>query len=122
MTKTLRFNRITRDQFNSYFQLDSPGYFIARDAERAEEIGSPLEALEVVCLANQLYEIELHSHLMIELHHHGAADEYVRKRGTAAGTKLLVDVLGEVRLKKILKDVMVQVRRAVKIGENDKKG
>ena len=121
MKKTLRFKLITLDQFNTYFHLDSPGYFIARDAENAGEIGSPLEAVEVVCLANQLYETELTNRLMVELHPSGAVDEYMRTRGTDAGTKLVIDVLGEQRTTEILKEVMGQVRRQVKIGENDKK-
>lgn len=119
--KTLRFNLITLDQFNTYFHLDSPGYFIAREAEKADEVGSPLEALEVVCLANQLYQSELTNRLMVELHPHGALDEYLRMRGTDEGTELVIDVLGEQRTKEILKEVMGQVRREVKIGENDKK-
>ena len=121
MKKTLRFKLITLDQFNTYFRLDSPGYFIARDAEKADEVGSPLEAVEVVCLANQLYDSELTNRLMIELHPYGALDEFLRKRGTDEGTKRVIKVLGEQRATEILKEVMDEVRRQVKIGENDKK-
>ena len=118
--KTLRFKLITLDQFNTYFHLDSPGYFIARDAEKADAVGSPLEVVEVVCLANQLYETELANRLMVELRPYGALDEYMRKRGTDEGTKLVIAVLGKHRMKKILNEVMAEVRREVKIGENDK--
>ena len=121
MKKTLKFRLITLDQFNTYFHLDSPGYFIARDAEKADEVGSPLEAVEVVCLANQLYESDLTNRLMVELQPYGALDEYLRTRGTDEGTELIVKVLGEQRTAEILKEVMDQVRREVKIGENDKK-
>ena len=34
MKKTLKFKRITLDEFNAFFHLDSPGYFIARKANR----------------------------------------------------------------------------------------
>jgi hypothetical protein len=121
MRKTLRFKHITLDQFNTYFHLDSPGYFIARDAQKADEVGGPLEAVEVICLANQLYQSELTNRLMVELHQHGAVEEYMRKRGTDEGTQLVVDVLGKQRTTEILKEVMDQVRREVRIGENDKK-
>jgi len=121
MKKTLKFKHITLDQFNTYFHLDSPGYFVARDAEKAGEAWSPLEAVEVVCLANQLYETELTNRLMVELHPYGAVDEYLGKRGTNEGVELIIDVLGKQRTKEILKEVMDQVRREVKIGENDKK-
>jgi hypothetical protein len=121
MKKTLRFKNITLDQFTTYFHLDSPGYFIARDAEKAHEVGSPLDAVEIVCLANQLYESELTNRLMVELQPHGALDEYLRKRGTDESTELVIDVLGKQRTTEILKEVMDQVRREVKIGENDKK-
>jgi hypothetical protein len=119
--KILRFNHITLDQFNTYFHLDSPGYFIAREAEKADEVGSPLEAVEILCLANQLYQSELTNRLMVELHQYGAVDEYMSKRETDEGTQLVIDVLGEQRTAEILKEVMGQVRREVKIGENDKK-
>ena len=120
MKKTLRFKRITLDQFNTYFHLNSPGYFIAREAEKADEVGSPLEAVEIVCVANQLYQSELVNRLMVELHPYGALEEYLRKRGTDEGTKLVIDVLGKQRTTEILKEVMEQVRREAKIGENDK--
>jgi hypothetical protein len=121
MKKTLRFKHITLDQFNMYFHLDSPGYFIARDAEKADEVGSPLEVLEIVCLGNQLYESELTNRLMVELQPYGALDEYLQKRGTDEGTELVLNALGKQRTTKIMKEVMDQVRREVKIGENDKK-
>jgi hypothetical protein len=121
MKNTLQFKLITLDQFNRYFRLDSPGYFIARDGEKADEVGSPLEAVEIVCLANQLYESELTNRLMIELHPYGAVEEYLKKRGTDEGTALVINVLGKQRMKEILKEVMDKVRREVKIGENDKK-
>ena len=57
----------------------------------------------------------------MELHEYGALDEYLRKRGTDEGTELVIYVLGEQRTKEILKEVMGQVRKEVKIGENDKK-
>lgn len=119
--KTLSFNLITLDQFNTHFHLDSPGYFIARDAERADEIGSPREAIEVLCLANQLYQTELTNRLIVELHRHGAVDQYLANRGTDEGIKLVIEVLGKARTTAILKEVMDQVRQEVKIGENDKK-
>jgi hypothetical protein len=121
MKKTLKFKHITVEQFNTYFHLDSPGYFIARDAENAHEVGTPLEVVEVVCLANLLYESELANRLMVELHPYGAVEEYMRTRGTDEGTELIIDVLGEQRTTEILKEVMAQVRREVRIGENDKK-
>jgi hypothetical protein len=58
---------------------------------------------------------------MVELQPYGALDEYLRKRGTDEGTELVIDVLGKQRMTEILKEVMDQVRREVKIGENDKK-
>src|SRR5687768_9967962 len=115
MKKTLRFKLITLDQFTTYFHLDSPGYFIARDAEKVDEIGSPLEAVEVVCLANQLYESELLNRLMVELHPYGALEEYLQKRGTDEGIDLVIRLLGKQRTKEILKEVMDQVRWEVKI-------
>lgn len=118
--KTLRFKLITLEQFDTYFHLDSPGYFLARDAHKAHEIGSAREAVEVLCLANQLYQSELDNRLIVELHERGRLEEY--GAGTMdERTDLLVETFGEDRIKELLTAVMAQVRREMKIGENDKK-
>jgi hypothetical protein len=121
MKKTLKFRRITPDQFAQYFLLDSPGYFIARDAVKAGELGNALDTVEALCLVNQLYESELLNRLIVELAPLGKLEEYVAKRGTDAGGDFIVEVLGKKRALQILQEVTAEVKRQSKVGtgEND---
>jgi hypothetical protein len=118
--KTIRFRRITADQFHAHFSLDSPGYFIARDSFAADEIGSSEEAIEVLCLANQLYATILHTKLMQEIHANGRIHDFAEKSGTDA-MDFAIEVLGKKRIAILMREVMSEVRAEVKIGENDKK-
>jgi hypothetical protein len=122
MRKTLKLRLITAAQFEQFFLLDSPGYFIARDAMNAGETATATDALEVLCLANELYESELLNRLIAELAPYGKVEEYAEKRGTDEGTDLIVEVLGKDRALRILQDVANEVKRQSKVGtgENDK--
>lgn len=119
--RTIRLQKITVEQFETHFILDSPGYFIARDAVKAGEIGNAVDALEALCLTNELYQSELLNRLLIELQPSGRLEEYIEKRGTDAGTDLVIEVLGKVRAADILREVMQDVKRiaAVGTGRND---
>lgn len=48
-------------------RFEGPGYLIAREAIRAGEIGSTIEAVEAVCLANERYASNLANRLMNEM-------------------------------------------------------
>ncbi|HXH91109.1 MAG TPA: hypothetical protein VNN25_05975 [Thermoanaerobaculia bacterium] len=122
MRKTLRLRLITATQFEQFFLLDSPGYFIARDAMNAGETATATDALEVLCLANQLYESELLNRLIVELATLGKLDEYIEKRGTDEGGEFIVEVFGKEKALRILQDVTNEVKRQSKVGtgENDK--
>lgn len=117
--KTLKFNQITTEQFLNYFALEGPGYVIARAADRAGEIGSPIQAVEAVCLGNQLYVSNLTNRLMTELHPLGKVKEYFALEGTARAD-FAVEVLGKERATQILKDVMAESLAEARIGENEK--
>ncbi len=121
MKKTIKFRHITAEQFETHFELDSPGYYIARDALKAGEVATALQTLEVLCLANQLYASELLNRLIVELAPLGKLDEYVELRGTDAGGDFIVEVLGKARALQILQEVTAEVKRQSKIGtgEND---
>ncbi len=122
MRKTLKLRLITATQFEQFFLLDSPGYFIARDAMNAGETATATDALEVLCLANELYESELLNRLIVELAAYGKVEEYAEKRGTDEGADLIVEVLGKDKALRILQDVANEVKRQSKVGtgENDK--
>jgi hypothetical protein len=122
MRKTLKFRHISTAQFEQFFLLDSPGYFIARDAMNAGETATAADALEVLCLANALFESELLNRLIVELAPYGKVKEYAAKRGTDEGADFIVEVLGKDRALRILQDVANEVKRQSKVGtgENDK--
>lgn len=122
MKKTLKFRHISTAQFEQFFMLDSPGYLIARDAMNAGETATAADAVEVLCLANALFESELLNRLIVELAPHGKLEEYVEKRGTDEGGDFIVEVLGKENALRILQDVTNEVKRQSKVGtgENDK--
>lgn len=122
MRKTLKLRLITAAQFEQFFLLDSPGYFIARDAMKAGETATVTDALEVLCLANELYESELLNRLIVELAPYGRVEEYAEKCGTDEEADFIVEVLGKDRALRILQDVADDVKRQSKVGtgENDK--
>jgi hypothetical protein len=119
--KSITFRNITTEEFTRWFSLDSPGYFIAKESHKAGEIESPTDAVEVICLANKFYDMVLFERLVLALKPHGKAKEYVELRGTDAGVELAVNTLGRERTATILREAMAEVRKEVKIGENDKK-
>jgi len=122
MKTALKFRDISVDEFNTYFYLDSPGYFLAKEAHEAGELGTALDTLETICLVNKLYDMELRNHIAEELKHYGKTVEYFEKYGTQEGTDLALQTLGAARMSQILREVMDDVRRQSKIGtgENDK--
>ncbi len=123
MKKTIKFRLISATQFEQYFLLDSPGYFIARDAMNAGETATATDALEVLCLANQLYESELLNRLIVELTPYGKVEEYAEKHNTDEAGDFIVEVLGKERALVILQEVTAEVKRQSKVGtgENEKK-
>jgi hypothetical protein len=122
MKKTLKFKLITLDEFNAFFQLDSPGYFIARKAIEARELAGALDILEVIVLTNKLAEIELRERITVALAPHGKAEEYVESLGTERAQQIAVETLGRDRVMVILREVADYVKQESKVGMgvNDK--
>jgi hypothetical protein len=122
MKKNLKFKRITLDDFNAFFQLDSPGYFIARKAIEAEEVEGALDTVEIIVLTNKLSEIELRQRIALALSPHGKAKEYLENIGTERAQQIAIGTLGKERLKEILREVADYVKQESKVGMgvNDK--
>jgi hypothetical protein len=122
MKKTLKFKLITLDEFNAFFQLDSPGYFIAKKAIEAGEVAGALNVLEVVVLANKLSQIELRQRITVALAPHGKAEEYLDSLGTERAQRIAIETLGRERLIEILQEVADYVKQESKVGMgvNDK--
>ena len=91
-------------------------------SQQSGETATATDALEVLCLANELYESELLNRLIVELAAYGKVEEYAEKRGTDEGADLIVEVLGKDKALRILQDVANEVKRQSKVGtgENDK--
>jgi hypothetical protein len=117
---TIQFRLITADQFHRYFSLESPGYYIALDAFKANEVATGEEIIEVMCLSTQLYLTELGTRLMQELHPLGKFEQYL-ELDTNHRAAFATQVLGKDRMAVILREVMDEVRRETMIGHNDKK-
>src|SRR4051794_36709435 len=111
MPETITFRRISVDDFDAYFRLDSPGYFLIKEAlDTGDEVGDALATLEAVCLANKLYDIEFMARMVDELKPHGKAEEYARNSLAPEGAQLAADLaiktLGKDRVTQVMRDVM----------------
>ena len=122
MKKTLKFKRITLDDFNAFFQLDSPGYFIAKKAIEAGEVAGAPDVVEVIVLTNKLSEMELRQRIALALAPHGKAKEYLESLGTERAQQIAVETLGRECLTGILREVAEYVKQESKVGMgvNDK--
>lgn len=116
MKKTLKFKRITLDDFDAFFALESPGYFIAKKAIAAREIAGALDTLEVIALTNKLAEIELRQRIALALSPHGKAAEYLEAIGTDRAQDIAIETLGRDRLIEILQEVADYVKQQSKVG------
>ena len=116
MKTTLKFKRITLDDFNAFFTLESPGYFIAKMAIEAKEIVGALDILEVIVLTNKLAEIELRQRIALALSPHGKAAEYLEAIGSDQAQDIAIETLGRDRLIEILQEVADYVKQESKVG------
>jgi hypothetical protein len=114
--RSITFRHITADEFDEHFQLESPGYQMAKEAHAAGEASTALEVLEILCLANQLYANLLTKRMLMELEPFGKAEEYLEKRSSEEIGEFVVGVLGKKRTVQILREVMADVRHEAKIG------
>jgi hypothetical protein len=117
--RSIRFRLISAQQFNEHFYLDSPGSIIAKEAFEAGEVITPIEVLEILCLANQLYSNFLLERMVNELNPYGKAAEYLEKRGSEDVGHFLVGILGKNRVLQITHEVMAQVRAEAGIGTGE---
>ena len=53
MSTTIRLRHLTKRDFDTFFQRDSPAYYSAKEAFWAGEAKTAVEALEILCLANK---------------------------------------------------------------------
>ncbi len=119
MSVTLKVNRVTAKEIAAFFSLDSPGYFLARDAERAGEISGAADAIEVICLVNKLSEIELSTRIMQELKDRYGPEkvtEYLRTTDQDERTAFSLEAIGRDDLLVILQDVANSVKKQSGIG------
>jgi hypothetical protein len=113
MRKTLKFRLISGADFSTYFRLDSPGYYLVRDALQGEDVSDALDTLEAVCLANKFYEMKFRDRILQELQPHGKSTEYLEKCDTEEGADLAIHTLGRARVAQLIREVMVDVRRTL---------
>ena len=113
--------RVSQEQLEAHFVLDSPGFVIAKEALKAGEIATSLEVLETICLANQLYADVLMIRMVEALKPYSKGAEYLEKRGSEDIGDFVVGILGKAKALQIMRDAMDEVRRESKIGtgEND---
>lgn len=124
MKKTIKLKRITTAEFEAFFQLDSPGYYIAKKAVEHEEVTKAIDILEVLILTNKLFQIELRNRITAAIAERSktTAQEYLKALGTDRSNEIALDALGKDRLKVILQETADYVKQESKVGMgvNDK--
>ena len=119
--REIKLKLITTADFDAYFRLDSPGYFIARDAVAAGEAAEAVDVLEVLVLTNRLYEVECRKRFAAALKPFGKDEQYLALVGTDAAHDLVVETLGSETVEQILRDAARDIKQQSRVGtgEND---
>jgi hypothetical protein len=120
--RTVTFKLITAAEFRDFFRLDSAGFYVACEAVAAGEVAEAIDAIEIIVLANKLYEVECRQRLAAALKPYGKEEQYLASVGTDRASRLVVEILGRDKVVEILREVMRYVKRQshVGTGENDK--
>jgi hypothetical protein len=105
---------ITTAEFEAFFQLDSPGYFIAKKAVEQGEVSAAADVLEVLVLANKLFKSELSQRVALALGPHGKAKQYLESLGTDRAQEIAIEIFGADRLKVILRETADYVKQEFK--------
>jgi hypothetical protein len=111
---------VDRGTFEEYFFVGSTGINVARDAMAADKIRTPYEAIELVCLVNQLEAEWFFWDMVAELEPHGKDDDYIaaHKLGDFDRyDRLIFDNVSKDRVYQMLLDVQSDVREELGIPE-----
>jgi hypothetical protein len=124
MSKSIKFKRITTRDFEMFFQLDSPGYYVAKKAVAHAELAGALDTVELLVLTNKLFQIEFRKRMLTALGPHGKAEEYALNvdRDANRSAQIALETLGKERLEQILRETVAYVNEQSKVGTglNDK--
>jgi hypothetical protein len=96
--RTIKFERITTKDFDLFFQLDSPGWYISNEAIKKAvkrgETATAKEMVEMVVLANKLCEMEYRNRVAEALMPFGKTAEYLSSADTQGAVTMPLDILG----------------------------
>jgi hypothetical protein len=109
---------VDRETFEKYFFVGSTGVNVARDAMAADKIRTPYEAIEVVCLANQLETEWFFWDTVVELEQYGKDDDYFAAYSLGDHQRcdrLMFDNISKDRVRQMLLDVQSDVREELGI-------
>ena len=111
---------VDRETFEEYFVIGSTGVNVARDAMAADKIRTPYEAIELVCLVNQLEAEWFFWDTIVELGQYGKDDDYFAAYSLgdhARCDRLMFDNISKDRVQQMLLDVHSDVRDELQIPE-----
>jgi hypothetical protein len=111
---------VDRDTFEEYFIVGSTGVNVARNAMTADKIRTPYEAIELVCLANQLESEWFFWDTVVELEQYGKDDDYIAAYKVGDHQRcdrLMFDHVSRDRVRQMLLDVQSDVREELGIPE-----
>ena len=111
---------VDRETFEEYFFVGSSGVNVARDAMAADKIRTPYEAIELVCLVNQLEAEWFFWDTVVELEQYGKDDDYFAAYSLGDRERcdrLMFDNISKDRVRQMLLDVQSDVREELEIPE-----
>ena len=111
---------VDRETFEEFFFVGSTGVNVARDAMAADKIRTPYEAIELICLVNQLEAEWFFWDMVVELEQYGKDDDYIAAHNLGDHERydrLIFDNVSKDRVHQMLLDVQSDVREELGIPE-----
>lgn len=113
---------ISKEFFENYFWLDGPGRKIVLDALSAGVISTSYEAVDMLCVANQMMQGNIHALLVVEMHHRGRTIDYrAAKTPEEMGrlTREAIECLGHDKFVEIVRLAEENARMVLRVAESD---
>jgi hypothetical protein len=100
---------LDRSDFESFFKLDSPGYWLAKEAFRQGVIGTPYEMVEMVCAANKSFGRRLLDRLKAAVAEFDLHEYPEHVASAEAVADLVMATFGDDGFKRILLELHIEV-------------
>jgi hypothetical protein len=114
---------VDRADFEGFFKIDGPGYWVVRAALDQDIIGTPYEMVEMICAVNESIATKVFERLSAALTDRGQADELRATTDGKSFTDLAIAALGDRTLGACYSGVLFEVAEQfhVSVTETEKR-